>query len=59
LIWGSKDILIPIEHCAAFRSAIPGCLSVVVDDAGHAPFVEKPTLVAELIHKFIDMSYPQ
>ena len=54
IIWGRKDILIPIQYCELFREAIGNAASYVVEDAGHAPFAEKPAVVCELVHMFLE-----
>ncbi|HEX2014934.1 MAG TPA: alpha/beta fold hydrolase, partial [Nitrososphaera sp.] len=53
IIWGRQDKLIPLEHFTAFQKLIAGSNGVVVEDAGHAPFAEKPAIVCELLHRFL------
>lgn len=53
IIWGRQDRLIPLQHFRAFQEAITGSSVVIVEDAGHAPFAEKPAIVCELLHKFL------
>lgn len=53
IIWGRQDRLIPLEHSRTFQEAIKGSNVVIVEDAGHAPFAEKPAVVCELLHKFL------
>lgn len=53
VIWGSEDRLIPIEHCRIFAQEIRNSEAVIVKDAGHAPFAEKPAVVCELLHRFL------
>jgi 2-hydroxy-6-oxonona-2,4-dienedioate hydrolase len=53
IVWGRQDRLIPLEYFKAFQEAISGSNVVIVDDAGHAPFAEKPAIVCELLHKFL------
>lgn len=54
LIWGKMDRLIPIEYSQAFREKMPHAVSLIVDDAGHAPFAEKPALVCEALRMFLE-----
>ena len=54
LIWGKEDRLIPPSLQSVFRNAIRGCIAVEIEDAGHAPFAEKPALACELIHRFLE-----
>ena len=53
IIWGRQDRLIPLEHFKAFQKSIAGSKGVVVEDAGHAPFAEKPAIACELLHRFL------
>jgi pimeloyl-ACP methyl ester carboxylesterase len=53
IIWGRQDRLIPLNYFRAFQEAIPGSNVVIVEDAGHAPFAEKPAVVCELLHRFM------
>lgn len=55
LIWGKSDRLIPIEYSQAFREKMPHAVSLIVDDAGHAPFAEKPALVCEALRMFLQL----
>jgi 2-hydroxy-6-oxonona-2,4-dienedioate hydrolase len=52
IIWGRQDKLIPLEYFRTFQESISGSNVVIVEDAGHAPFAEKPAIVCELLHKF-------
>ncbi|RMF29711.1 MAG: alpha/beta hydrolase, partial [Candidatus Nitrosothermus koennekii] len=53
IIWGKHDHVIPIEHCKIFNERIKGSKSIIIDDAGHAPFAEKPVIVYEHLRRFI------
>ncbi len=54
IIWGEKDRVIPTEeHYKVFADAIKNSNAVIVNDAGHAPFSEKPALVYELLRRFL------
>lgn len=52
IIWGENDNLIPIEHSKVFKESISNAYLEIVQDAGHAPFAEKPAVVSEIIHEF-------
>jgi pimeloyl-ACP methyl ester carboxylesterase len=54
IVWGMKDNLIPIEYYHIFRKAIGNPSSYLVQDAGHAPFAEKPAVVCELLRMFLE-----
>jgi len=53
IMWGMQDKLIPVEHCFAFERAIRNSRSIIFNDAGHAPFAEKPAIFCELLHEFL------
>jgi len=52
IIWGRHDRLIPLHYFKIFQEAIKNSRVVIVEDAGHAPFAEKPAIVCELLHQF-------
>lgn len=54
ILWGEKDRVIPVEHCDVFRGAIRNSGAVIIKDAGHAPFAEKPALVSGILQAFLD-----
>ncbi|NOJ28055.1 MAG: hypothetical protein DA330_08620 [Nitrososphaera sp.] len=53
LIWGSEDRLIPLDYYYRFKKNLRGAKSVIINDAGHAPFAEKPALVCEIMRRFL------
>ena len=53
IIWGVEDRVIPMEHAEIFRKNIVGSKLVKIERAGHAPFVEKPSVVFDLIRRFL------
>lgn len=52
IIWGVKDSLIPVSHFTKFQNVLRNAKFVLVDDAGHSPFVEKTAIVYEKLHSF-------
>ena len=53
IIWGSNDNLIPIEHSNSFKLVLNKCRVQIIEDAGHAPFAEKPAITCEMLHSFL------
>jgi pimeloyl-ACP methyl ester carboxylesterase len=53
IIWGMQDKLIPLNYFKILHEAIEGSKVEIVEDAGHAPFAEKPAIVCELLHRFL------
>jgi len=53
ILWGIEDRVIPLEHSRLFKEAIKDSQITIIQDAGHAPFTEKPALVCEILRKFL------
>jgi 2-hydroxy-6-oxonona-2,4-dienedioate hydrolase len=53
IIWGKNDTLIPLEHSNLFKQTIKNASLEIVEDAGHAPFAEKPAIVCEILREFL------
>ncbi len=53
IIWGSEDRLIPLDYYQIFKRELKNAESVVINDAGHAPFAEKPALACQILHRFL------
>lgn len=53
IIWGRNDNLIPIEHSKPFKQVFKNYKVKMIEDAGHAPFIEKPAIICELLHSFL------
>jgi 2-hydroxy-6-oxonona-2,4-dienedioate hydrolase len=53
IIWGSEDKVIPAEHAKVFHRQIFGSQLHKIMDTGHAPFIEKPSVVFDLVRNFL------
>jgi 2-hydroxy-6-oxonona-2,4-dienedioate hydrolase len=53
IIWGVEDKVIPLQHSELFKKSISNSHIEIIQDAGHAPFTEKPEQVCDLIHNFL------
>ena len=42
IVWGPKDLLVPIKDAYEFDRLIPDSRLVVYDDTGHVPMLERP-----------------
>ncbi len=42
LVWGEKDMLVPVADAEEFERLIPRARKVVLADTGHAPMLERP-----------------
>ena len=56
IIWGKGDNLIPIEYSEPFKQVFKNYRVEMIEDAGHAPFVEKPAIICEILHSFLSQN---
>ena len=54
ILWGIHDKVIPLEHSKFFKETISDSKLEVIDDAGHAPFAEKPDQVSKILKNFLN-----
>jgi pimeloyl-ACP methyl ester carboxylesterase len=53
VVWGKDDRLVPSVYADEFVRRIPGARVETVDDAGHAPQLERPDTVARTVREFV------
>ncbi|MFZ0329448.1 MAG: alpha/beta fold hydrolase [Nitrososphaeraceae archaeon] len=53
LIWGDQDNVIPEKNSKDFKDALINAKYEIVENAGHAPFVEKTSIVYEKLRSFL------
>jgi pimeloyl-ACP methyl ester carboxylesterase len=53
LIWGDQDNVIPKKNSEDFKKALVKAKYDIVENAGHAPFVEKTSIVYEKLRSFL------
>ncbi len=56
IIWGKNDNLIPIEHIDLFKQVLKKHKVEKIEDAGHAPFAEKPAIICEILLAFLSQN---
>jgi 2-hydroxy-6-oxonona-2,4-dienedioate hydrolase len=56
IIWGKSDNLIPIGYSEPFKQVFKNYRVEMIEDAGHAPFVEKPAIICEILHSFLSQN---
>jgi pimeloyl-ACP methyl ester carboxylesterase len=54
LVWGERDVLVPVEQAGAWRELVPHARLAIVPRAGHVPMVEAPSDFAQLLLEFLD-----
>ena len=54
IIWGDSDMLVPTEDAHEYERLIPESRTVILEDTGHVPMLERPTKFNELLDEFIE-----
>ncbi|MEJ2890721.1 alpha/beta fold hydrolase [Actinomycetospora aeridis] len=58
LLWGSDDMIVPVEHARTAHEAMPGSRLAVFDGAGHFPFHTHPDAVLSTLRAFLADTEP-
>jgi pimeloyl-ACP methyl ester carboxylesterase len=53
LVWGANDKLSPVVNADKLNAAIPGSRKVLIDKAGHYPFIEHPEQFNQAVREFL------
>ena len=53
VVWGEKDKLIPVTFAEKFRVILEDATILIINDAGHSPFIEKPAIVYQTLLDFL------
>ena len=56
IVWGRQDRLVPLAHGEAYCKAINGARLKVIERCGHAPQLERPAELAEMLKEFLGAS---
>jgi pimeloyl-ACP methyl ester carboxylesterase len=54
IIWGKEDNVIPVSYAREWGKEMPGSKVLVLDGAGHLPFVERPDEVNHILNDFLE-----
>jgi len=54
IIWGEHDMLVPVQDAHEFERLIPQSRTVILDDTGHVPMLERPAKFNELLEELIE-----
>ena len=54
VVWGEKDMLVPVADAHEYERLIPGARAVVFDDTGHIPMAERPNTFNDCVLEFLD-----
>jgi len=53
IVWGNEDKLIDVSCVPVFEKNLPNSTSVILDNTGHCPMIEKPNETADNYLKFL------
>lgn len=53
IVWGDKDLLVPVRDAAVFEELIPDARKVVYTDTGHLPMMERPARFNDDVRAFL------
>ncbi|AEH50513.1 alpha/beta fold hydrolase [Pseudothermotoga thermarum] len=53
IIWGDRDFLVPLENALWFLEKIKNSKLLVINEAGHLPFIDKPEQFANSVRSFL------
>ena len=58
IVWGEKDIVIPVKHAWAAAQLLPGSKLEVLADVGHMPHEDAPLRFADIVLDFVRSTPP-
>jgi pimeloyl-ACP methyl ester carboxylesterase len=53
IVWGDKDLLVPVRDASEFERLIPDSRKAVYEDTGHVPMFERPARFNADVHAFL------
>lgn len=54
VVWGERDVVLPVKHAWAAAQLLPGCRFEVLRDAGHMPQEDSPQRFADVVTRFVN-----
>jgi pimeloyl-ACP methyl ester carboxylesterase len=54
IVWGEKDILVPVKDAAIFEELIPDSRKIIYKDTGHVSMMERPERFNSDVKAFLD-----
>ncbi len=58
ILWGRQDRLLDVSSVAAMQAELPSARSVILEDTGHLPMIERPEETATYYRAFIEGQAP-
>ncbi|HZR81475.1 MAG TPA: alpha/beta fold hydrolase [Candidatus Binatia bacterium] len=59
IVWGARDVIIPVAHAHEAHAAIPGSRLEIFEDAGHVPHRSEPRRFVEVLRSFLEGPRPE
>ena len=53
VVWGAKDLVLPVKHARAAHEVLPGSRLEIFPDSGHVPHEDEPERFAEVLSDFV------
>jgi pimeloyl-ACP methyl ester carboxylesterase len=53
LVWGTEDMLVPVEDANEFERRIPNARKILMTDTGHVPMLERPVTFNNCLIEFL------
>jgi pimeloyl-ACP methyl ester carboxylesterase len=53
VVWGEKDMIIPVRDADRFVELIPGARKIIMEDTGHVPMLERPRTFNDTLEEFL------
>ena len=57
ILWGSEDLLIPVENAFLFHENLPNDTLIIFEDTGHTPMEESPVESLEAVMEFLKINH--
>jgi pimeloyl-ACP methyl ester carboxylesterase len=54
IVWGDKDVLVPVKDAAIFEQLIPDARKIIYRDTGHVSMMERPERFNSDVKAFLD-----
>jgi pimeloyl-ACP methyl ester carboxylesterase len=53
IVWGNKDMLVPVKDADEFERLIANSRKIIMDDTGHVPMLERPVTFNDCLMEFL------
>ena len=53
VVWGNEDKVMPAAYAALWKERLPDARTVMIEECGHLPHVEKATIVSREVREFL------